>query len=57
VDVPTTWSDSQPQAGRPAPMLGQHSEEILRELGYSEESIASFILQGVTQIAVMPKND
>jgi len=53
--VPTTWSDSQPQAGRPAPMLGQHSEEILRELGYSEESIAAFIRQGVTHIAVMPK--
>jgi crotonobetainyl-CoA:carnitine CoA-transferase CaiB-like acyl-CoA transferase len=50
VDVPTTWSDSQPQAGRPAPMLGQHSEEILRELGYTEASIASFIRDGVTQI-------
>jgi crotonobetainyl-CoA:carnitine CoA-transferase CaiB-like acyl-CoA transferase len=36
-------------------MLGQHSEEILRELGYSEESIASFIRQGVTQTAVMSK--
>ncbi len=55
VDVPTTWTDSQPLPGRPAPMLGQHSEEILRELGYSDESIASFIRQGVTQTAVMPK--
>jgi crotonobetainyl-CoA:carnitine CoA-transferase CaiB-like acyl-CoA transferase len=36
-------------------MLGQHSEEILRELGYSEESIVALIREGVTQIAVSPK--
>jgi crotonobetainyl-CoA:carnitine CoA-transferase CaiB-like acyl-CoA transferase len=51
VDVPTTWSDSQPIAGRPAPMLGQHSEEVLSELGYSAMEISDLIRQGVTQTA------
>jgi crotonobetainyl-CoA:carnitine CoA-transferase CaiB-like acyl-CoA transferase len=57
VDVPTTWSDSQPLAGRPAPMLGQHSEEVLRELGYSDAAIADFIRLGVTQTAATTQQE
>lgn len=49
VGVPTTWSDSQPEPGRSAPALGEHSAEILREAGYSDFEIASMIEQGVTQ--------
>lgn len=48
VGVPTTWSDSQPEPGRSAPQLGEHSEEILREVGYSQDEIRSLIEQGVT---------
>ncbi|HUG57895.1 MAG TPA: CoA transferase [Candidimonas sp.] len=48
VGVPTTWSDSQPEPGRSAPQLGEHSEEILREVGYSQDEIMSLIEQGVT---------
>jgi crotonobetainyl-CoA:carnitine CoA-transferase CaiB-like acyl-CoA transferase len=33
---------------RSAPMLGEHSEEILRQLGYSAETIGEFITAGVT---------
>ena len=51
VAVPTTWSDSQPTPGRNAPGLGEHSAEILKELGYSDADIATLIAQGVTLTA------
>lgn len=51
VAVPTTWTDSQPTPGRPAPQLGEHSAEILKELGYSDAEISSLIAQGVTLTA------
>ena len=51
VAVPTTWTESQPTPGRPAPQLGEHSAEILKELGYSDAEISSLIAQGVTLTA------
>ena len=51
VAVPSTWTDSQPTPGRPAPQLGEHSAEILKELGYSDAEISSLIAQGVTLTA------
>jgi crotonobetainyl-CoA:carnitine CoA-transferase CaiB-like acyl-CoA transferase len=54
VDVPTQWSDSQPVVGRPAPQFGQHSREVLSELGYSDAEIASLIEQGATVCAKAP---
>jgi crotonobetainyl-CoA:carnitine CoA-transferase CaiB-like acyl-CoA transferase len=43
------WSfDGQPaEISRPPPILGQHSEEILAELGFSGGQISAFIDQGV----------
>jgi crotonobetainyl-CoA:carnitine CoA-transferase CaiB-like acyl-CoA transferase len=32
---------------QPAPELGEHSDEVLAELGYSEEEIANFREAGV----------
>ena len=40
-----------PAIDRHAPMLGEHSEEILRQLGYSTEAIGEFIAAGVTRKA------
>lgn len=40
-----------PTVERSAPMLGEHSEEILRELGYSAETIRQFLANGVTRDA------
>ena len=51
VAVPTTWTDSQPTPGRAAPQLGEHSVEILKELGYSDAEVASLMAQGVTLTA------
>jgi crotonobetainyl-CoA:carnitine CoA-transferase CaiB-like acyl-CoA transferase len=40
-----------PDIARPAPMLGEHSEEILRELGYDQAAIGRFVSAGVTKLA------
>ena len=46
--TPTSWSDSQPGARRPAPRLGEHSAEVLREAGYTDAEIAELARRGVT---------
>ena len=51
---PSTWSDTQPAATRHVPRLGEHSAEVLREIGYSEDRIAAMFESGVT--ATTPGN-
>ncbi len=46
--IPSTWSASQPDIRRLAPGVGEHSLEILRELGYDEESIGEMLRAGTT---------
>lgn len=48
--TPTDWSASPPAAQRPTPRLGEHSAEVLRELGYSDEQIAALVDKGVTKV-------
>jgi crotonobetainyl-CoA:carnitine CoA-transferase CaiB-like acyl-CoA transferase len=45
----TRWSESTPGAPRPAPRLGEHSVELLRDAGYSDNEIKAMIAAGVTQ--------
>jgi crotonobetainyl-CoA:carnitine CoA-transferase CaiB-like acyl-CoA transferase len=49
--TPTGWSESAPGAQRPAPRLGEHSLEVLREAGYSDAEIAELTRLGVTKAA------
>ena len=48
--TPTNWSHSPPGAQRHAPRLGEHSAEVLKEAGYSDEDIARLARDGVTKI-------
>jgi crotonobetainyl-CoA:carnitine CoA-transferase CaiB-like acyl-CoA transferase len=40
-----------PDIARPAPMLGEHSQEILAELGYDQAAIGKLVSAGVTRLA------
>ncbi len=51
MNTPGTWSESQPQRVRPAPRLGEHSVEILKEAGYGEAEIESLAASRVTLVA------
>ena len=46
--VPSTWSKSQPRATRHAPRLGEHSIEVLREMDFSEQEIATMLSEKST---------
>jgi crotonobetainyl-CoA:carnitine CoA-transferase CaiB-like acyl-CoA transferase len=39
-----------PKVNRYSPLLGEHSEEILRELGYAPAAIAELVAAGVTRL-------
>jgi crotonobetainyl-CoA:carnitine CoA-transferase CaiB-like acyl-CoA transferase len=51
IGVPTRWSESQPAPTRPVPRLGEHSVEVLRECGYSDDAIAKLIESGAARKA------
>jgi crotonobetainyl-CoA:carnitine CoA-transferase CaiB-like acyl-CoA transferase len=45
--VPTKLEDSPDSIERPAPVLGQHTEEVLMEIGYSKEQVQGLREQGI----------
>jgi crotonobetainyl-CoA:carnitine CoA-transferase CaiB-like acyl-CoA transferase len=48
---PIHFSKSPTRIDRPAPMLGEHSRELLREYGYNDSDIDGFVDAGVIQEA------
>jgi crotonobetainyl-CoA:carnitine CoA-transferase CaiB-like acyl-CoA transferase len=53
--APDRWSGTPPGALRPAPRLGEHSAEILREAGYTKAEIDAMIAAGVTRTPASAK--
>ena len=45
--LPTRFPQFTEQANKPAPLLGQHTEEVLSELGYREDDIKGFKQTGI----------
>lgn len=48
---PVLMDHDGPDLARPSPMLGEHSEEILRDLGYAADAIQKLVVSGVTKLA------
>jgi crotonobetainyl-CoA:carnitine CoA-transferase CaiB-like acyl-CoA transferase len=48
---PVLLDHDSPDLARHSPMLGEHSDELLRELGYSAAQIREFVASGVTRLA------
>jgi len=46
-----------PRLGHPAPRLGEHTSEILRELGYDETAVAALAESGACALAPISTND
>ncbi|GAA4343426.1 CoA transferase [Pigmentiphaga soli] len=49
--VPTRWSDTEPENTRPAPLLGEHTIEVLREAGYAGADIQALLADGAVRAA------
>jgi crotonobetainyl-CoA:carnitine CoA-transferase CaiB-like acyl-CoA transferase len=52
--VSTTFSETPGSIRRPPPRLGEHSAEILGELGFDGEAVAALVRSGVTKTADSP---
>ncbi len=49
--VPSEWSESQPEYRRHAPRLGEHTREVLKEVGFSEKQITDLLETGAARAA------
>ena len=51
IGCPIQFSRTPTQITRPAPLLGEHSRELLKEYGYKDSEIDAFVAQGVIEEA------
>ncbi len=47
--VPSEWSESKPEYRRHAPRLGEHTREVLEEIGFSKKRIEELISTGAAR--------
>jgi len=47
--VPSEWSESKPEYRRPAPRLGEHTREVLREAGLGDDKIEAMLASGAAK--------
>ena len=47
IRTPLGFSETPPSIRRPPPLVGDHNQEILRELGYDDDAIATMEEEGV----------
>ena len=52
---PVLFDHDGPAIERHAPLLGEHSAEVLSELGYTQAAIGELVASGVTRIASPPR--
>jgi crotonobetainyl-CoA:carnitine CoA-transferase CaiB-like acyl-CoA transferase len=50
VALPVSVDGERVTHNRPPPLLGQHSAEVLAELGYDDEEVAALAARGVTRL-------
>jgi crotonobetainyl-CoA:carnitine CoA-transferase CaiB-like acyl-CoA transferase len=55
--VPTMFSKSPADIGGPAPRLGEHSRDILRDSGYATEAIDALLAAGITSEPRMAREE
>ena len=55
IGCPIRFSATPASVTRPAPLLGEHSREVLREHGYGEQEIDALIADGVVQDGSAPR--
>ncbi len=48
---PLHFSKTPTTVKRPAPLLGEHTREVLREVGYQDAEIDRFVAEGVVEIS------
>ncbi len=54
---PTEWSETQPESTRHAPVLGEHTTEILAEIGYAPAEIAALLADKAVMAADVARGE